>query len=97
MGHISYPPDWSMKGTAKHLEKELGRFKFNGPGLYHSGSDTMLVIPVDREYTESTYSNFWAQNYKETEVFRVHIFNERSVSDIINAISNAPSRDSKQL
>ena len=82
-----FKPDWTNTYTAWKAEQELKDFKFEGPGWYLVGDDTLLVIPVDRNMPE-----IWNKTWTETERFNFHYYVGRNPASIFNAIVNAPTR-----
>jgi hypothetical protein len=94
---LDFEPDWTYTGTAKQIEDYLSTpscpFTFRGPGAYYpnpyrADSDTLLVLPVDREE-----SDIWRATFGEEERFKVCVYNERSVAQIIMLLAQAPSRE----
>lgn len=80
--------DWQMTCTAKHAEKELTAFKFEGPGWYITETETMIVIPTHRNRDE-----IWHQASKDpNEHFTFYVYAGRFPSWLIGALSHAPTR-----
>jgi hypothetical protein len=46
----SFFPNWDQILTPEEAERELNGFEFKGPGWYYTDTDTVLVIPMDKEY-----------------------------------------------
>lgn len=92
MSDISFH-DWSISGTVEYLEKELVRFKFDGPGIYAMydpgrKDGSLLVVPLDRDEEKTWHKALESPD----EVFRVYVFDGRQVADMINLVARAPSR-----
>ncbi len=90
VAHNSFRPDWMVTWTAAVAEARLSgkHFRFQGPGWYQVGPDTVLVLafqrPVERWWNKLTVT--------EGEVFQFNWYSSRNPADTFNAIVNAPTR-----
>lgn len=65
-------PDWSRKYTPAQAEAQLKDFKFKGPGLYMTKTDTMIVVRVEPiPYGTSP----WKHAHRPDELFEFHVYN----------------------
>jgi hypothetical protein len=80
-----------IAGTKAEIEKVKPYFKFKGPGWYINKGFTHLVIPRDNK-GDIVLKNCWKQKWTKTQVFYVYTW-EYAVSDLFNAIVNAPIRE----
>lgn len=86
---VEFVPDWEKVWTAKEAEKQLDGFKFQGPGWYITGEDTMLVMPV---FPTMRCGGIWATHWLVSQMFRFCVYNKRNPVAAFNAIVNAPVR-----
>lgn len=80
-------PDWTILLSPQAAEKELIDFKWDGPGVYRRGEDSLLVIPNGREPHA-----MWNHEAGEDEVFLFCIYNSRNIVDAVNLLANCPTR-----
>jgi hypothetical protein len=72
-------PDWTHSGTGKQIETYLGNdFKFNGPGVYLTATDTLLIVP-DVEFpppgTQQAQDFLpWRHRWPEETRFKIYMF-----------------------
>lgn len=84
---MSLTPDWTAVYSPEDAEKELVGFKWDGPGLYIQGKDSLLVIPRARD----AY-NMWHYAHSSVEEFLFCIYNGRDLREMINVLGHAPVR-----
>jgi hypothetical protein len=83
---VDFRPDWTSRGTAKHIEEDLPGFKFSGPGWYFIGDDSILIVPSAK--TDTPWKNTW----KKEAVFTYFVWNDRDAEGAFHAICLAPVR-----
>lgn len=86
-------PDWSITGTKEKIEKELPNFKFNGPGMYLTKTDTVLILtsPCTPLWKDGEYIG-WKQKWPDETVFIVYVFNCPFQDTIYSQIALVPNR-----
>ena len=88
--NLDLQADWTEIWSKEEAERELFNFKWNGPGIYITDSDSLLVTPLCR-----TFESTWRKNSRPGELFKFYIYNNRNITEIINQFSNAPVRQCK--
>lgn len=84
---IEIGADWTVIKTGPELELYFSmRFKFEGPGVYFHGKDSMIIVPIVR------CDNPWAKTWPKDTQFRVYVWNNHDISQTINLLVNAPTR-----
>ncbi len=89
---FSIRADWVAMWTAQMAESQLDGFRFEGPGWYHEGADTMLVVPVDRQVGARMFDPVAADEDDE-ERFEFHVFNDRNPARGFGWIASAPTHN----
>jgi hypothetical protein len=87
-------PDWRKKWTPEQFEKEL-RIKFQGPGIYVSEKDVLMVIPYP-PVDNPDPNTIWHQKQPEGTIFEVNVYNCRFNETIFFATTPA-SREVVEL
>lgn len=90
MATIQTMPDYTLIGTIKELNKQIGLEGdkiIYAPGLYITDTDTMLVVPLERS---AMY--FWNRETKSSERFLVQVYNTTFDKTILSVICHMPAR-----
>lgn len=82
--------DWTKRWLAKDFERELGII-FDGPGIYSSKTDTMLVV------TDTKLTSRWNHVWPPEQRFDVYVYNVPFNQTIFSQIGIAPSRRAKSV
>lgn len=56
-------PDWQHRWTASEFEEELSPLKFQGPGLYISNTDVLLVGDPSGDLPAKVGSTSWKKHW----------------------------------
>lgn len=70
-----------MSGKKEDFERELKWFKFCGPGVYITKTDTLIIVP---DLNEEDYAKIWNQVQPEDMMFTGYIYNCPSSHLIFN-------------
>lgn len=89
-------PDWSATMTPEKFRKELG-IEFDGPGLYLSKTDTVLVVPNrpnndDYKWTISQGTTAWHHKQPEGTLYDVSVYNVPMFRTVLAWLGNTPCR-----
>ncbi len=68
---LQVSPDWVHRYSAKQAENDLVGFKFKGPGLYLTKTDTMIVLPD----SDPSTGDPWEQNWLKDQLFTFYCYN----------------------
>jgi hypothetical protein len=89
-------PDWSATYTAAEIEREFTNaeknrtFKFAGPGMYLTDTDTTLIVA---EGVEAHEAGRWRRKgWPEDQKFRVHVYNVSLEKTIFGQTGQVPNR-----
>lgn len=82
-----YQPNWKQVSTANDIQLELKGFTFKGPGWYHTKTDSMLVIPLNRPIDK-----LWEPSTDLEELYEFHVFNGYNPLKMFGAIMAAPEQ-----
>jgi hypothetical protein len=68
---MQFLPDWHQLWTIAEAEAQLKDFKFDGPGLYLTDTDTMVVMPSD-----DTRQTIWKRRKPSVETkYHFYVYN----------------------
>jgi hypothetical protein len=89
---VNPTPDWTQVWTSSQAEKKnLGGFKFTGPGWYiNEDGSAMLVAPVEAKVMP------FVKNFGNDIKFRFYVYDRVNVCTIFNMIADAPVRVDKR-
>lgn len=88
-------PDWDEEGTKKELQETIGdEFVWNGPGIYLTDTDTLLIVTKERaDGNKVTVNNIW-QGYQPPEtVYVAYCYNRPYHETLFSAIASTPIRE----
>lgn len=83
--------DWRKVYSVEVMEADLIGFKFHGPGLYLTKTDTILILPMPPN-EPPTANNIWHVNQPEGTLYEVYVYNCLFTETIFSAIGVAPVR-----
>jgi hypothetical protein len=83
-------PDWNKHYTAEAFEKDL-KIKFNGPGLYLSAHDTLILIPLP-PHRAATRRTVWNIKQPKETIYQCCVYNTSLDKTIFAVIDIAPIR-----
>ncbi len=81
--------------SAEKIEMELVGFKFKGPGLYMTKTDTVVILPRPPE-NPPTIKNVWAQSQPEGTVWDFNVYNCNFNDTIFAVIANIATRQDER-
>jgi hypothetical protein len=84
--YINIVPDWMLSGTPAYFEHELGNFKFKGPGIYATATDTLLIVPRDPK------RDLWENNLPPDAQYRLYCWNTKIEHTILSTQLVIPRR-----
>ena len=84
--------DWNkLYQNAKALEADLF-MKFEGPGLYDSNNECLIVVPEPKELEQLNIENIWHWTWPEETPYRVYMYSCKFVETMLGALSSMPTR-----
>lgn len=89
-------PDWrTLYSSPEDIEKDLPGFKFHGPGMYLTKTDTVIIIPRPPE-NAPTPENVWNIKQPEGTIWEFHCYNVPFQETIFAAIAIIPNRQDER-
>lgn len=88
-------PDWDETGTWEELEESIGSgFKYHGPGIYLSDTDTLLIFTQERgDGRELTIKNAWQSYQPSGTIFVAYCYNRPYHETPFAIIASTPVRE----
>lgn len=87
---MQFESDWNICfNKTSTIERELKGFKFKGPGIYLSDTDTLLIIPIISS-KEITGTTIWDKEWPKDTDFICYVWNTQVKNLIFYWLLNAP-------
>lgn len=83
-------PDWTTRQDARTFNAEF-ELEMQGPGLYITGADVLLVTAMPAVSKDPTKSP-WAADWPSDTLWRVHVFNQPVEKTILHYLTGVPTR-----